>query len=389
MKVFHLSDLHIGKIVHKVSLLQDQEYILGKVLEAVRAEQPDAVLLSGDVYDKPQISKEAEKLFDWFLTELMALNQPVFMVSGNHDSAAHVGYFRELLSKNGLYTTPKEFTGAPDAVTLTDEFGPVHFWLLPFLKPVDVRAAYPIDENPEVQTDSYHNAIASVLSKMEVNTNERNVLLAHQFVTAGGAPAERSESETISVGGLDNVGAELFECFDYVALGHLHRPQKVGRDTVRYSGTPLKYSFSEANDQKSITVIELLEKGRVELSAIPLTPVRDMRRLTGTFEELTSLDFYESQKRDDYLEITLTDTLEVPGAFSKLKSIYENLLSLRYTEREAGETASDLSVQDLEAQHPFQIVSGFIKTQTGQPLLPEQEAFLKETMTDIWGGDSK
>lgn len=392
MKLFHLADLHIGKQVHGVSLLPDQRYILEQVLEAVKRQRPDAVLLCGDIYDKPQIAREAEKLYDWFLTELTACGQPVLIISGNHDSAAHVGYFSDLLKKNQLYTTAPEFTGVREPVALKDDHGPVHFWLMPFLKPVDVRAAYPEDEYPDVQTDSYHHAIGSVVAQMDVDPSERNVLLAHQFVVknvgAGEDPGvEKTDSEVLSIGGIDCVGADLFDAFDYVALGHLHRPQKAGRETVRYSGTPLKYSFSEANDRKSITVVDLGPKGDVRLDTLPLTPLRDMRRISGTFAEVTERDYYEQQERDDYLEITLTDDTEVPGAFSKLRTIYPNLLSLRYAGTERSFTPSGLSVKELEEADPFDLVSGFFREQTGKELRPEQEDLLKGLMTELWGGD--
>lgn len=392
MKLFHLADLHIGKQVHGVSLLPDQRYILEQVLEAVKRQRPDAVLLCGDIYDKPQIAREAEKLYDWFLTELTACGQPVLIISGNHDSAAHVGYFSDLLKKNQLYTTAPEFTGVREPVTLEDDHGPVHFWLMPFLKPVDVRAAYPEDEYPDVQTDSYHHAIGSVVAQMDVDPSERNVLLAHQFVVknvgAGEDPGvEKTDSEVLSIGGIDCVGADLFDGFDYVALGHLHRPQKAGRETVRYSGTPLKYSFSEANDRKSITVVDLGPKGDVRLDTLPLTPLRDMRRISGTFAEVTERDYYEQQERDDYLEITLTDDTEVPGAFSKLRTIYPNLLSLRYAGTERSFTPAGLSVKELEEADPFDLVSGFFRDQTGKELRPEQETLIKDLMVELWGGD--
>ena len=394
MKLFHLADLHIGKQVHNVSLLPDQRYILEQVLEAVKRERPDAVLLCGDIYDKPQISREAEKLYDRFLTELTACGQPVLIISGNHDSAAHVGYFSDLLKKNQLYTTAPEFTGVRGPVTLEDEYGPVHFWLMPFLKPVDVRAAYPEEEYPDVRTDSYHNAIGSVVAQMDVDPSERNVLLAHQFVVKSAGPGEdtgveKTDSEVLSIGGLDCVGADLFDDFDYVALGHLHRPQKAGRETVRYSGTPLKYSFSEANDQKSITVVELGAKGDVRLDTLPLTPMRDMRRISGSFAELTSQRFYEQQERDDYLEITLTDDTDVPGAFSQLRTIYPNLLSLRYAGTDRTFETSNLTVKELEEADPFDFVSGFFREQTGKELRAEQEDLLKGLMTELWGGDAE
>lgn len=394
MKLFHLADLHIGKQVHNVSLLPDQRYILEQVLEAVKEKRPDAVLLSGDLYDKPQIAREAEKLYDWFLTELTACGQPVLLISGNHDSAAHVGYFSDLLKKNQLYTTAPEFTGVREPVTLEDEYGPVHFWLMPFLKPVDVRAAYPEEECPDVQTDSYHHAIGSVVAQMDVDRSGRNVLLAHQFVVKNvGAGAdtgvEKTDSEVLSIGGLDCVGADLFDAFDYVALGHLHRPQKVGRETVRYSGTPLKYSFSEANDRKSITVVDLGPKGDVRVSTIPLTPMRDMRRISGRFSEVTDPAFYGAQERDDYLEITLTDDTDVPGAFSQLRTIYPNLLSLRYERTERAFDPSGITVKELEEADPFDFVSGFFRDQTGKDLRPEQETLLKDLMVELWGGDAE
>lgn len=392
MKLFHLSDLHIGKQVHNVSMLPDQRYILEQVLEAVRRERPDAVLLSGDIYDKPQIAKEAEKLYDWFLTELATVGQPVLVISGNHDSAAHVGYFSELLKAKGLYTTSPEFAGVGAPVVLEDEHGPVHFWLMPFLKPLDVRAAYPEEEYPEVKTDSYHNAIGSVLAQMEVDPTQRNILLAHQFVVKNlgsgeEAGVEKTDSEVLSIGGLDCVGADLFADFDYVALGHLHRPQKVGRETVRYSGTPLKYSFSEANDHKSITVVDLGQKGDVHISTLPLTPMRDMRRIRGAFEELLSYDYYSKEITEDYLEITLTDDTEVPGAFRRLQEVYKNLLSLRYEKLEDSAVTGNVSVKELEAMAPFDLVSKFFREQTGKDLGPEQESFLQQTMDDLWGGE--
>ena len=392
MKLFHLADLHIGKQVHNVSLLPDQRYILERVLEAVERERPDAVLLCGDIYDKPQIAREAEKLYDWFLTELTACGQPVFIISGNHDSAAHVGYFSDLLKKNQLYTTAPEFTGVREPVTLEDEHGPVHFWLMPFLKPVDVRAAYPEEEYPDVKTDSYHNAIGSVVAQMDVDPSARTGLLAHQCVVKSGGAGEdtgveKSDSEVLSIGGLDCVGADLFDDFDYVALGHLHRPQKAGRETVRYSGTPLKYSFSEANDTKSITMVELGPKGDVQIETIPLTPMRDMRHISGSFAEVTAPAFYEEQERDDYLEITLTDDSDVPGAFSQLRTIYPNLLSLRYAGTDRTFETSNLTVKELEEADPFDLVSGFFREQTGKELRPEQEGLLKDLMVELWGGD--
>ncbi len=320
MRFLHLSDLHLGKRVCEFSMLDDQRYILEEILSLLDTRPVDAVLLAGDLYDKPVPPAEAVRLLDWFLTELADRKLPVFAISGNHDSAERVAFGAHLLAGSQVYVSPV-FEGAPAPIPLTDAYGPVDIYLLPFLKPATVRHIY-----PDEPIESYSDALGCVLRRCAPDPARRSVLVAHQFV----AGAAACESEEPSVGGLDCVDAALFDGFDYVALGHLHSPQKVGRDTLRYCGTPLKYSFSEAHQHKSATFVELGPKGEVTLSTAPLTPKHDLRELRGSYMELTDRRSYAGTATDDYLHITLTDEQDVPDALARLRVIYPNLMRLDY-----------------------------------------------------------
>ncbi len=282
MKLIHLSDLHLGKRVNEFSMLEDQEFILTKIINIIDGEKPDAVIIAGDVYDKSVPSAEAVQLFDDFLCRLAKRKLHVFVISGNHDSAERMAFGGRLMEMSGVHMSPV-CNGNVKPISLEDEFGRVNFYMLPFVKPANVRRFF---EDSEIE--SYTDAVRAAVESMNVNTAERNVIITHQFVTG----AERSESEEISVGGSDNVDASVFDCFDYVALGHLHGAQSIGRETLRYSGTPLKYSFSEKDQTKAVTVVELGEKGRVCVSSLPLAPRRDMREIRGTYAELTLRDNY-------------------------------------------------------------------------------------------------
>ena len=307
MRFLHLSDLHLGKRVCEFSMLDDQRYILEQILSLLDSRPVDAVLLAGDLYDKPVPPAEAVRLLDWFLTELSRRERPVFAISGNHDSADRVAFGSALLAESRVYVSPV-FSGPPEPITLTDAHGPVDLYLLPFLKPAMVRHVW-----PDAPIESYNDALACVLDHCSPDPARRSVLVAHQFV----AGAASCESEEPSVGGIDWVDAALFDKFDYVALGHLHSPQKVGRDTLRYCGTPLKYSFSEARQQKSVTFVELAEKGTVTLTTAPLTPLHDLREVRGSYLELTDRRNYEHTAVDDYLHITLTDEQDIPEAMEQ------------------------------------------------------------------------
>ena len=301
MKLIHLSDLHIGKRVNEVSMIEDQEYILLQILGIVEEEQPDAVLIAGDVYDKSVPSAEAVTLFDDFLYRLSRQNVPVFIISGNHDSPERLSFGGRLMEGKGIHISPV-YDGTVTPITLEDAVGPVHFWLLPFVKPSQVRRFY-----PDAGIETYTDACRAAVEQMALNKEERNVLLLHQFVTG----AATCESEEISVGGTDNVDASVFDDFDYVALGHIHGPQNIGSNRIRYCGTPLKYSFSEEHHHKSITVVNLGKKGELQLQLRPLTPRRDLRSLRGTFATLSDKAFYETTDTGDYLHILLTDEEDV------------------------------------------------------------------------------
>lgn len=323
MKFIHLSDLHIGKRVNGFSMLEDQKYILDQILMIAEEEMPDGVLIAGDVYDKPVPPAEAVQVFDAFLTGLADRNLPVFVISGNHDSPERLAFGGQLMKDRRVYMAPV-YDGHLEPVQLEDRYGSLRVYMLPFIKPAVVRRCC-----PEEGIETFEDAVRWALEHMtghKIGEDDRNILIAHQFVTG----ASCCDSEELSIGGLDQVSAELFDSFDYVAMGHIHGPQKVGRDTLRYSGTPLKYSFSEVNHRKSVTVVELLEKGNVTVNTRILRPLHDMRELRGSYEELTSRDFYMGTAVDDYLHITLTDEEDILDAIGKLRSIYPNVMKLDY-----------------------------------------------------------
>lgn len=375
MKLMHLSDLHLGKRLNEFSLLEDQSFILQQLVELVRSEQPDCVLLAGDIYDKPVPPAEAVTLFDDFLNKLAQLTT-VCVTSGNHDSAERLAFGAQLMREGGVHFCGL-YTGEPQCVTLQDAYGSVHIYLLPFLKPAHVRHCLPPTEAEKVTT--YHDALRCAVERLHINAVERNVLVAHQFVTG----AQTAGSEAVNVGGVDNIGAEVFAAFDYTALGHIHRAQNVGSERVRYSGTPLKYSFAEWQQEKSVTLVELGEKGSVSVTALPLAPLRDLRKLRGSYEELMSRDFYDELPKDsdgllrDFYHLTLTDEEDVPDAVQKLRSVYKNLLQLEYDNKR---TRTDNAIEGAERvveKSPLELMEEFYQLQNNQALSEKQRAYLQ------------
>ena len=377
MKFIHLSDLHLGKRVNEFSMLEDQEYILTKIINIIDEQKPDGVIIAGDVYDKSVPSAEAVELFDDFLVRLAKRNLKVFVISGNHDSAERIAFGGRLMDKSGIYMSPV-FDGKVEPITLKDDFGDVNIYMIPFIKPSNVRRFY-----PENEIVTYTDAAKTIIDNMEIDTSKRNVLVTHQFVTG----AVRSESEDISVGGTDNVDASVFECFDYVALGHIHRSQKCGSDYIRYSGTPLKYSFSEANDKKTVTVMEMNDKGNITLDFVHLVPKRDMVEIKGTYDELTLKSFYENTTyQDDYIHITLTDEEDIPDVLTKLRVIYKNIMKLDYDNKRT-RTMNEISgAGDVKEKTPFEHFSEFYELQNGQPLSEEQTEFVSDIIEQLWEG---
>ena len=378
MKLFHLSDLHLGKRVNEFSMLEDQRHILAQIIAYAKTEQPRAVVIAGDVYDKPVPPAEAVELFDRFLVGLSALGICVMVISGNHDSAERLAFGGRLMTQSGVHFAPV-YSGAITPVTLQDEYGPVNFWLLPFVKPAHVRRFF-----PEVEIESYTDALRTALSTIDLDPGRRNLLVTHQFVTG----ASRCESEEISVGGSDNVDAAVFEGFDYVALGHIHGPQQVGKQTVRYCGTPLKYSFSEADHQKSVTVVELGQKNEVSVSTLPLVPLHDMTELRGSYEKLTLQSFSAGQPwRQNYLHIILTDEEDIPEAIGRLRVIYPNIMRLDYDNRRTRSQNMADSPQQVEQLSPLQLFAQLYEKQNNQPMTQEQTTFVANMIETIWEGE--
>ena len=375
MRFAHISDLHIGKRLHEVSLLDDQAYILEEIRKILRDGKPDAALIAGDIYDKSAPSAEAVRLFDDFLSGLASDGQSVFVISGNHDSAARVAYGGRIMERSGVHLSAPAYEGGVRPVTLTDGHGPVDIYLLPFIKPVHVSLAFPAEK-----IESYTDALRVAVEKMPIDPKRRSVLVAHQFVTG----AVRSDSEEVSVGGLDNVDAAVFAPFSYVALGHIHRPQNIGSPRVRYSGTPLKYSFSEAGDEKSVTMAELDGKGEVSLRTIPLTPKRDLREVKGTYEELMKKENYEGTATEDYLHIVLTDEEDVPDAMRKLKTVYPNVLRLDYDNVRTRSGAVVEAAPETEEKSPLALAEEFYALQNGRPMSGAQTEYLRRMIGTVW-----
>lgn len=371
MKFFHLSDLHLGKRLNKFSLIDDQRFVLEQVLAYMDEEKPDAVIIAGDVYDKSIPSAEAVQLFDFFLVEIAKRKITTLVVSGNHDSAERNAFGAQLMQLSGVYLSPV-FDGKPQKVTLHDENGNVNFYLLPFLKTIQVTHAFP-DQNVSDIT----SAMQTIISNMEINRNERNVLIAHQFVAGG----EICDSEEIFIGGSDNVNAQIFMPFDYVALGHLHKAQFVDNQKIRYSGTLLKYSFSEICHHKSFTVVELKEKENLNIRTIPIVPKHDLREIKGNFFDLIEV---EDNSPNDYLLVTLTDEDEVPDVLAKLREKYPNIMHLRYDNSRTQQTQTIEQGAEVEKRLPLELFADFFQIQNGRELSPEQYELVEKLIKLIW-----
>ena len=377
MKLIHLSDLHIGKRVNEFSMIEDQKYILRVILNIIDDEKPDGVLIAGDIYDKSVPSAEAVQLLDDFLCRLAERKLPAYIISGNHDSAERLSFGGRLMDMSGIHLSPV-YNGTVVPLSLCDEHGRVNIYMLPFLKPVNVKRFF-----PDAEIESYTDAVRAAVDSMGIDESERNILVTHQFVTG----ASRSESEELSVGGSDNVDVSAFDGFDYVALGHIHGPQKMSRETVRYCGTPLKYSFSEANHKKSVTVVELGKKGKIEIRTVPLVPKRDLREIKGKYEEIVLKESYEGTNTDDYMHITLTDEEDIPDVMNRLRVIYPNIMKLDYDNKRTRNSQLSEMAEDVEKKSPLTLFSEFYYNQNGQDMNEKQTEFIQKLIEDIWEGE--
>lgn len=379
MKFIHISDLHLGKQLAEYSLLEDQRYILRQILDIVADRQPDAVVVTGDLYDKPVPPAEAVTVLDWFITSLTEMGVALLMISGNHDSPERLDFGSGLFEEKGVYLVG-QFNGVPKKVTLGKPDDQADFYLLPFIRPGNVRPFYPDEE-----IKSYDDAMRCVMKNLTLSKEIPSVLVAHQFVTAGGVSPERSESEVISLGGTDNVDVSNFISFQYVALGHIHRPQRLTRDSVRYAGSPLKYSFSEAEYDKSVVMVTLngMEEPSIEL--IPLVPMRDLRRIRGPLDKLLSDEVAAASNREDYLHVTLTDTEPVADPLYRLRQVYPNIMRLSFSSSLEEEEVEIAACEEVEHRTPPQLFAEFYNQMQGEPLSEEDGKLVLRLMEKVWG----
>lgn len=412
MKFLHLADLHIGKRVNEFPMVEDQQYILKQILEIIDVEKPDGgIILAGDLYDKSIPSAEAVKILDDFLVELAARKLRVFAIAGNHDSPERIAFGNRLMNKSGIYLS-SVYDGTSQMISLDDGTRPpVDVWMLPFVKPQNVRQAF-----PEEKIETYTDAVRVAIQHMDLQPEHRNLLITHQFVSGAG----RCDSEEISIGGTDNVDADVFVPFDYVALGHLHGPQNIhigGKDRtdaedcpvesteknekkvnehtergpiLRYSGTPLKYSFSEVNHRKSVTIVDIGEKdghphALITWRTVALKPMHDLREIRGTYDEVMNRAFYSTINTEDYVHVTLTDEMDVPDALGKLRTVYHRLMKLDYDNARTKSSMEALEdLQDVERKSPMELFEELYRKQNHQEMNEEQRSFLSEMMESIW-----
>ena len=378
MKLIHISDLHIGRRLGEYSLVEDQRAVLDDLLALIRAEEPDALLIAGDIYDKTVPAAEAVGLLDDFLTEAVSLTK-VLLIAGNHDSPERIAFGCRLMAGAGLYVCGV-YDGDVHCVTLHDRHGEVNLYLLPYLRTADVRSVL-----PDADTETVDAAVGAAIAALGIDPAVRNVLLAHQFVVGG----ERSESESLSVGASDCVGADRFSVFDYTALGHLHRAQNccaAEGTMIRYSGSPLPYSVSEADDEKSATIVTMEEKGNVSVCVHPLKPHRRIYRLRGTYEEVMALDFYrDTDYTDSYVQITLTDEYDIPDALYRLRTVYPYLLRLEYDNtRTHTEMLCDTAAEST-AMEPGALFASFYEAQNGISMDDDMQAYMDTLIAQIFG----
>ena len=375
MKFIHLSDLHLGIRVNDFSMSDDQRYILDRILDIIDREAPDGIIIAGDIYDKSMPPAEAVAMFDDFISSIADRKIKTFIISGNHDSAERIAFGSRIMNAGGIYLSPV-YNGDIKPVVMEDEYGAVNIYMLPFVRPSAVRAFYPDDD-----TDSYSSAVETAVKHMNADFSQRNIIITHQFVTG----AVRSDSEDISVGGTDNVSADIFADFDYTALGHIHKPQNIGSERIRYCGTPLKYSFSEAKQDKSVTVIELGKKGDVNVRTVKLIPLRDMTELKGSYEELMKKSFYKGTGyTEDYVHITLTDENDIPDAVSKLRLVYHRLMKMDYDNARTKKQSIIEGMTSARETDPEKLFGEFFESQNNVPMNDEQAAFVSGIIKDIW-----
>lgn len=373
MKLLHLSDLHLGRRLCEMDLLQDQEYILQQCVDLAKEHKVSAVLVAGDVYDRSVPTVGAVNLLDRFLNQLAQEKIAVYIISGNHDSADRLGFGGKLLQSNGIYLS-SVFDKGLEHYELQDEHGTVHLWALPFIRPSMVRNCWPQEDICD-----YTDAVRTVIKYADVDASARNVMMAHQFVTAGGKSPETCDSESLNLGTLDNVDVSVFDVFDYVALGHIHGPQQVGRETVRYCGSPLPYSVSEVRHRKSAVLVELGAKGQVTWKLLPLEPKRALRRLEGPLEELLE----HAQPSEDFIYVVLTDEMQQFNAAAKLRSKYPNLVKLDFAPRKQQQKTHQLTGEDISQKSLLQLFDDFYHVVHNRSMNEEERSVMQTLCEEV------
>ncbi|MDR1830023.1 MAG: exonuclease SbcCD subunit D [Candidatus Fibromonas sp.] len=377
MKILHISDLHIGKSLGSFSLQDEQRHVFSQIIDCVKTEKPSAILIAGDIYDRAVPSVEAVRIFDDFLTELAEENIAVMIISGNHDSPERLNYAARLLADKNI-SICGAFDGTPHKVVLQDEYGEICFWLMPFIKPLSVRSFFKDLQEP----DSYEEAYAAALATANIDYSARNVLVAHQFFTGAELNLEHSESEISPVGGIDAINYDLIEKFDYAALGHLHGSQTVGAEQIRYAGSPLKYSFSECRQKKSLILVELREKGNLEIQKRELLPLHDMREIKGKLKDLTSEETALLADRNDYLRVILTDEEEIIDPLGQVRSVYPNAMYLDFENSRSRVNIAEINAdaKKIETLSPYDLFKEFFLEMQGATMTSEQEKVVRELL---------
>ena len=420
MKLIHTADLHIGKIVNEFSMLNDQKYILQQILSIVEEEQADGILIAGDVYDRSIPPADAVTVLDWFLSTLIEMNVKVYLISGNHDSAERVGFANKILDSKGLYIG-STYDGTIKKVTAEKNGVKADIYLLPFVKPQVVEYyeqekrqlegnQQNVDEqntvqqvatqevtNPQEASNlkdtsatirTFESAVNASLSHLELDTDAVNILVTHHFVTSGGTMPEESDSETsLSLGGIDKVDTSVFDSFDYVALGHIHRPQRIGRDTIRYAGSPLKYSFSEVTHKKSVTILEIGEEKQISVRTKELIPLHDMRKIRGTMKDLMNPEYYELADTKDYIQATLTDTIELVDPIGTLRSVYPNIMQIILDKNQQETKALTQNLGERKSKSELELFDDFYTAVTGREFDEKRREIMQEILEGLTGGE--
>lgn len=382
MKLLHTADLHIGKVVNEFSMLSDQEHILDQLLQIIEEEKVDGLIIAGDVYDRSIPPADAVTVLDNFLSKLIERNIKVFLISGNHDSPERIGFASTILQSKGLYIS-SNFNGEVKKVTLEDKYGNVNLYLLPFMKPATIKY-YRKNEN----IVTYEDGVKALVDTLEIDNKERNILVTHHFITNAGRKPELSDSETmISLGGIDNIDASVFDDFDYVALGHIHRAQEIGKKHIRYAGSPIKYSFSEVFHQKSVALIELSEKGEINITLKELKPLHNMRKIKGKLFDLISEEVYKESETTDYIQATLTDENELIDPIGTLRSVYPNIMQIITMKNTLSENNMKQIEGDIKKKTTLELYKEFFMGVTDREFDAEREEVMKEMIGQITGGE--